>query len=81
MRETQTLIAPSADLGGCHFRKGTPADSECDPLRRVLVEVAGLDAERILQKLCCNDIGGSVGRVTYTAMLNQRGGIETDCLY
>ena len=53
-----------------------------DPLRRVLIlkfEVAGLDAERILRKLCCNDIGGSVGRVTYTAMLNQRGGIETDC--
>ena len=38
----------------------------------------GRDAEAVLQRLCANDISGPVGKVTYTQMLNQRGGIEAD---
>jgi len=38
----------------------------------------GRDAETALQRLCANDVGGPVGRVVYTSMLNERGGVECD---
>jgi heterotetrameric sarcosine oxidase gamma subunit len=38
----------------------------------------GPDAEMVLQRLCANDVGGPPGRVVYTAMLNERGGMECD---
>lgn len=38
----------------------------------------GRDAEEVLQLLCANDVGVPPGRVVYTAMLNDRGGIEAD---
>ena len=38
----------------------------------------GRDAERVLQTLCANDVGVPPGGVIYTAMLNERGGIEAD---
>ena len=38
----------------------------------------GRDSEAVLQRLCSNDVGVPNGRVVYTAMLNERGGIETD---
>ena len=38
----------------------------------------GRDAEAVLQRLCANDISGPIGKVTYTQMLNERGGIEAD---
>jgi heterotetrameric sarcosine oxidase gamma subunit len=38
----------------------------------------GRDAEAVLQRLCANDAGGPPGRVIYTSMLNERGGIECD---
>jgi len=38
----------------------------------------GRDAEATLQRLCANDMGVPVGSVVYTAMLNERGGIECD---
>ncbi|MGH7332896.1 MAG: GcvT family protein [Candidatus Rokuibacteriota bacterium] len=41
-------------------------------------ELHGPDAEAVLQRLCANDVGGPPGRVRYTAMLNERGGIECD---
>ena len=41
-------------------------------------EVSGRDAEAVLQRLCANDVGGPPGSVRYTAMLNERGGIECD---
>ncbi len=40
--------------------------------------VTGADAEATLQYLCANDIGGAVGGVVRTAMLNEHGGIETE---
>ncbi|HYM70110.1 MAG TPA: FAD-dependent oxidoreductase [bacterium] len=40
--------------------------------------VQGPAAEAVLQRLCANDVGGPAGRVVYTAMLNERGGIECD---
>jgi 4-methylaminobutanoate oxidase (formaldehyde-forming) len=41
-------------------------------------ELSGPDAEAALQPLCANDVGGPPGSVRYTAMLNERGGIECD---
>ena len=38
----------------------------------------GRDAEIVLQRLCANDVAVPVGRTVYTAMLNERGGIECD---
>ncbi|TMD28456.1 MAG: FAD-dependent oxidoreductase, partial [Chloroflexi bacterium] len=42
------------------------------------IEVAGTGACTFLQRLCANDVDRPVGSVTYTQMLNTRGGIECD---
>ena len=42
------------------------------------IEVAGKDALAVLQRLCTADVDLPIGRVRYTLMLNQRGGIELD---
>ncbi len=41
-------------------------------------ELAGSDAEAALDWLCANDVSKPAGRLTYTQMLNARGGIECD---
>jgi glycine cleavage system T protein len=41
-------------------------------------EVQGPGALPLLQRLCANDISRPVGSVTYTQMLNRRGGVECD---
>jgi glycine cleavage system aminomethyltransferase T/glycine/D-amino acid oxidase-like deaminating enzyme len=38
----------------------------------------GRDALGVLQRLCANEIDVAVGRMVYTAMLNDRGGFESD---
>jgi heterotetrameric sarcosine oxidase gamma subunit len=38
----------------------------------------GRDALAVLQRLCANDIDVPPGRIVYTAMLNARGGFESD---
>ena len=40
--------------------------------------VQGRDALPLLQRLCANEIDMPVGRMVYTAMLNERGGFESD---
>ena len=42
------------------------------------IDVDGPDALPFLQRLCANQIDQPVGKVIYTAMLNERGGIECD---
>ncbi len=42
------------------------------------IRVEGRDACTFLQKLCANDVDVPAGRIVYTQMLNQRGGIESD---
>jgi len=42
------------------------------------IEVAGPGAADLLQRLCDNDVARGVGQITYTQMLNRRGGIECD---
>lgn len=41
-------------------------------------EVSGSDAERALDFICANDATKPPGRLTYTQLLNSRGGIEAD---
>ncbi|MFL5797380.1 MAG: FAD-dependent oxidoreductase [Actinomycetota bacterium] len=42
------------------------------------IEVGGPGAEAFLQRMCDNDVARPVGTVTYTSMLDERGGIECD---
>lgn len=45
-------------------------------LGKLMVE--GPDAEAFLQRVCTNNMAIDVGRVAYTLMLNERGGVESD---
>ena len=42
------------------------------------LEVSGPGAAKLLRTLCDNDVAREVGAITYTQMLNRRGGIECD---
>jgi 4-methylaminobutanoate oxidase (formaldehyde-forming) len=42
------------------------------------LRVQGRDAERLLQRLCANDLAVPPGWAVYTSMLNEQGGIESD---
>jgi len=42
------------------------------------IRVEGRDALSFLQRLCANDLDVAPGKITYTQMLNGRGGIESD---
>ena len=42
------------------------------------IRVEGRDACAFLQRLCANDMDVAPGRIVYTQMLNERGGIESD---
>jgi glycine cleavage system aminomethyltransferase T len=42
------------------------------------IEVSGAGAADFLEHLCDNKVARDVGAITYTSMLNQRGGIECD---
>jgi 4-methylaminobutanoate oxidase (formaldehyde-forming) len=40
--------------------------------------LTGPDAAGVLDRICANDVAGPVGSLTYTQMLDQRGGIQCD---
>jgi glycine cleavage system T protein len=42
------------------------------------IEIEGPGALDFLQRLCANDVDKQAGSITYTSMLNRRGGIECD---
>ena len=42
------------------------------------IDVSGPGACAFLQRMCANDVARPVGKVVYTSMLNDRGGIECD---
>ena len=42
------------------------------------IEIAGAGAAEFLERLCDNRVARDVGAITYTQMLNERGGIECD---
>lgn len=41
-------------------------------------EISGRDAQKALDFICANDVSKPAGRLTYTQLLNTRGGIEAD---
>lgn len=41
-------------------------------------ELTGPDAAKALDRICANDVSKPAGRLTYTQLLNTRGGIEAD---
>jgi 4-methylaminobutanoate oxidase (formaldehyde-forming) len=42
------------------------------------IEISGGDAPEFLERLCANKVARHVGAITYTQMLNPRGGVECD---
>ena len=42
------------------------------------IEIAGQDAPEFLERMCANRVARGVGAITYTQMLNPRGGVECD---
>ena len=42
------------------------------------IEISGPGAPAFVESLCDNEVARGVGRITYTQMLNRRGGIECD---
>ena len=40
--------------------------------------VQGLEAEKVLNRICANDVDVASGKVIYTTWLNEQGGIESD---
>ncbi|MGZ4381167.1 MAG: GcvT family protein [Gaiellaceae bacterium] len=42
------------------------------------IEITGSDAPELLERLCANRVARDVGAITYTQMLNPRGGVECD---
>ncbi len=44
----------------------------------VKYRLEGRDAERVLNRVCANNVSVPVGKVVYTQWLNERGGIEAD---
>ena len=42
------------------------------------IEISGEGAAEFLERLCANRVARDVGAITYTQMLNQRGGVECD---
>ena len=45
-------------------------------MSKILVQ--GRDAEKVLNRICTNNVAGPVGKVVYTPWLNERGTIEVD---
>ena len=78
--------SPSSRLGGQALVAGNRRRAPRLPrggrdLRRVVVREArcrGAGAAAFLESLCANRVARDVGAVTYTQMLNPRGGIECD---
>jgi sarcosine dehydrogenase len=74
------------DLSGPNWFE--PVGAECRAAREAVAlfdmssfskfMVVGADAEAELQRICAANVGKEPGRVTYTQLLNARGGIEAD---
>jgi 4-methylaminobutanoate oxidase (formaldehyde-forming) len=79
-------LARPAGWAGHHWSAAIPAEHRATRERAGLfdetsfskIEVSGRGALAFLQRLCDNDMDRPVGSVTYTQMLNRRGGIECD---
>ena len=67
----------SAAIGAEH-RAAREAAALFDESSFAKLEVSGPGAAELLEQLCDNRVARGVGAITYTQMLNRRGGIESD---
>jgi glycine cleavage system T protein len=63
---------------GAEHRATREAAALFDETSFAKIEVAGSGAADYLERLCDNKVARDVGAITYTSMLNPRGGIECD---
>ncbi len=63
---------------GAEHRATREAAALFDETSFAKIEVSGDGAADFLERLCANKVARDVGAITYTSMLNQRGGIECD---
>jgi len=63
---------------GAEHRAAREAVALFDESSFAKLEIEGPGAESFLELLCDNRVGRGVGQITYTQMLNRRGGIECD---
>ena len=77
--------ARAAGPDGSGRRRSAPSTSPAattaalfDETSFAKIEIAGEDAAEFLERLCANRVARDVGAITYTQMLNARGGIECD---
>ena len=66
------------EFSAAEHRAAREAVAVFDQTSFAKLRLEGPDAEAVLQRLCANDVAVSPGRVVYTAMLNERGGFESD---
>ncbi|MFL5833020.1 MAG: FAD-dependent oxidoreductase [Solirubrobacterales bacterium] len=63
---------------GAEHRAAREAAALFDESSFAKLEISGPGAEAFLELLCDNRVARAVGQITYTQMLNHRGGIECD---
>jgi glycine cleavage system aminomethyltransferase T/glycine/D-amino acid oxidase-like deaminating enzyme len=63
---------------GAEHRATREAAALFDETSFAKIDVSGRGAADFLEQLCDNRVARDVGAITYTSMLNQRGGIECD---
>jgi len=63
---------------GAEHRACREAAALFDETSFAKIEVSGPGAAAFLERLCDNRVAREVGAITYTSMLNERGGIECD---
>jgi glycine cleavage system aminomethyltransferase T/glycine/D-amino acid oxidase-like deaminating enzyme len=63
---------------GAEHRATREAVALFDETSFAKIDVSGRGAAEFLEQLCDNRVARDVGAITYTSMLNQRGGIECD---
>jgi glycine cleavage system aminomethyltransferase T/glycine/D-amino acid oxidase-like deaminating enzyme len=63
---------------GAEHRATREAAAIFDETSFAKIEVSGPGAADFLERLCDNRVAREVGAITYTSMLNERGGIECD---
>jgi glycine cleavage system aminomethyltransferase T/glycine/D-amino acid oxidase-like deaminating enzyme len=63
---------------GAEHRATREAAALFDETSFAKIEVSGAGAAAFLERLCDNHVARDVGAITYTSMLNERGGIECD---
>ena len=71
-------MTTAAHIAAAEHRATREAVALFDESSFAKLEIEGEGAEAFLEILCDNRVAREVGQITYTQMLNQRGGIECD---